>query len=455
MDFASLFAAPPGHDEGESAGQTSDPPALTMPSQPRKRALQEIPGVGKSQKRGRKLWGSYDSEASNYCMVPFNYEQKEQDFLEELNQYRQTKEAEMKSTKTICASNKLQFAAEEHMPHGRRKDKQNVQQKCGALSQNKGRATVPIKGGAHLMRGRGCTNRGGSWTNKNKSASANCSSGLMNRDDGSFKGGRRQPKPEGKLSKNALPKNQSSEPVQKGKPFMTQEFKELNSLEIGGRLICKHFLRGRCIKGDDCHFEHTFEGVKKNELCKFYVQGCCSKENCIYMHSTFPCKFFHLGRKCLLGESCKFSHEPLTELTRGLLEKVEEEMRKETMKLTNTEEPKIKEEQKPLEDIRLNFYNSIKEPEPVCQFGGTASCEGNSNMSDQPPTTGALNSVETTKLAPETPTSLTMSTSLYIRGSAMTNSSDNSESGSSVLRGLFLRLSPCSFEEDPDTANVC
>ena len=36
----------------------------------------------------------------------------------------------------------------------------------------------------------------------------------------------------------------------------------------------------------------------------------------------YPCKFFHTGNYCFSGSSCRFSHEPLTEETQGLLDKV-------------------------------------------------------------------------------------------------------------------------------------
>ncbi|XP_038873157.1 zinc finger CCCH domain-containing protein 4-like [Salvelinus namaycush] len=76
---------------------------------------------------------------------------------------------------------------------------------------------------------------------------------------------------------------------------MTKEFKDQNGLEIDGRLICRHFLRGKCIKGDDCQLEHALDvNYSINKVCKFYVQESCSKgESCIYMHKSFPCKFFH------------------------------------------------------------------------------------------------------------------------------------------------------------------
>lgn len=75
-------------------------------------------------------------------------------------------------------------------------------------------------------------------------------------------------------------------------------------------VICHFFVEGRCQKGDKCTFLHKTE--KKLELCKFYQGGFCSKgDKCTYMHGEFPCKFYHHLKKCLHGEKCRFSHEPI------------------------------------------------------------------------------------------------------------------------------------------------
>ena len=57
------------------------------------------------------------------------------------------------------------------------------------------------------------------------------------------------------------------------------------------------------------------------ELCKFYLlERCAKKEKCLYLHKGFPCKYFHTGHKCLdTAETCKFSHDHLTDVTRNIL----------------------------------------------------------------------------------------------------------------------------------------
>uniref|UniRef100_A0A1A7Y6C9 C3H1-type domain-containing protein n=1 Tax=Iconisemion striatum TaxID=60296 RepID=A0A1A7Y6C9_9TELE len=106
--------------------------------------------------------------------------------------------------------------------------------------------------------------------------------------------------------------------------FMTQEFMDQNALLVDGRLLCRHFLYGRCVKAEECQLEHV-QGYNDliKEGCKFYIQGFCLKgESCPYMHKSFPCKFFHRKRKCLHEENCKFSHDPLNDVTEKLLDEV-------------------------------------------------------------------------------------------------------------------------------------
>ncbi|KAK7930750.1 hypothetical protein WMY93_007145 [Mugilogobius chulae] len=171
--------------------------------------------------------------------------------------------------------------------------------------------------------------------------------------------------------RNARTRNQRQryEDRQPRKPFMTQEFKEQHSLEVDGRFICIHFLRGQCIKGEGCQFEHieSYNGLIK-KACKFYIQGFCLKgTNCPYLHETFPCKFFHTKGRCR-RESCMFSHDPLTDLTKKLLDDFierEEELKKKAEEETQSQTENVTEsvEEKTTVEIaiptdRLSFYQS-------------------------------------------------------------------------------------------------
>ncbi|XP_063740401.1 zinc finger CCCH domain-containing protein 6-like isoform X2 [Eleginops maclovinus] len=167
--------------------------------------------------------------------------------------------------------------------------------------------------------------------------------------------------------------NKQEDHVQRPR-FMTDEFKDHNGVLVNGRLVCRHFLFGRCIKGDTCQLEHIqgYNDVVK-EVCKFYVQGSCTKgESCPYMHKSFPCKFFHRRGRCSQEEQCRFSHEPLNDITTKLLDKAlqkENDLREQTKKseqetLGPTEDSEIIEAEGtpdiPLQPLKLFFYNSVE-----------------------------------------------------------------------------------------------
>ncbi|XP_019766798.1 protein suppressor of sable isoform X3 [Dendroctonus ponderosae] len=84
--------------------------------------------------------------------------------------------------------------------------------------------------------------------------------------------------------------------------------------------VCVFYMQGKCQK-NDCPYSHEVSPPMKLELCKFYLMDCCAKgENCSYMHSEFPCKFYHTGLACSEGKDCKFAHgQPLSEGLKQIL----------------------------------------------------------------------------------------------------------------------------------------
>ncbi|XP_043851974.1 zinc finger CCCH domain-containing protein 8-like [Dromiciops gliroides] len=110
-------------------------------------------------------------------------------------------------------------------------------------------------------------------------------------------------------------------PAAQERPPVSQEFIEKNTVTLGSQRVCKYFLAGRCVRGEQCRLDHAAQGLKFQQLCKFYVQGYCTRgELCRFLHQEFPCKFFHTGAKCYQGDHCGFSHAPLTPETEGLLQ---------------------------------------------------------------------------------------------------------------------------------------
>lgn len=89
-------------------------------------------------------------------------------------------------------------------------------------------------------------------------------------------------------------------------------------------VICAYFMQGKCQKSaDQCNFSHDAVPPRKMELCKFWMMECCAKkEKCIYLHNDFPCKYFHTGLVCRMADNCKFSHNPLSDVTKQVLLKV-------------------------------------------------------------------------------------------------------------------------------------
>ena len=89
--------------------------------------------------------------------------------------------------------------------------------------------------------------------------------------------------------------------------------------------VCKLFMQGKCPKSPtSCLYSHDADPPKIMELCKFYLfERCAKRDKCLYLHKGFPCKYYHTGTRCLdTAETCKFSHEPLTEELRIILLKV-------------------------------------------------------------------------------------------------------------------------------------
>ncbi|XP_051503784.1 zinc finger CCCH domain-containing protein 6 [Myxocyprinus asiaticus] len=251
---------------------------------------------------------------SDYSEEKYDYAEEEDNFSEELSNYKHAKES---------SGHGKAGPPKEQAKRPIMKGQQRQQQFGGQRG-----------------RGRGAAGRGRGLPNKNKKPKGkNWGRG---RGRGGEQGG-------GDMESRGQPS------FQKKRPIMSQEFINQHTVEHNGRHICKYFIEGRCIKGDQCKFEHdNVVPEKKKELCKFYVQGYCTKGDiCIYMHNEYPCKFFHTGAKCYQGDNCKFSHEPLTDVTKELLDKI-----------LNTEEENVNEDVLELEDLRKHGIAPLPKPPP-------------------------------------------------------------------------------------------
>ena len=63
------------------------------------------------------------------------------------------------------------------------------------------------------------------------------------------------------------------------------QYKHTKNTERDKSVVCKHWLRGLCKKGDSCEFLHVFN-MKKMPECWFYSKygECCNGDECMYLH---------------------------------------------------------------------------------------------------------------------------------------------------------------------------
>ncbi|XP_056251330.1 zinc finger CCCH domain-containing protein 6 [Seriola aureovittata] len=273
-------------------------------------------GHGNSQKSPPHKSSDFD-KYSDYSDDKYDYDEEEDDYDDDMSEYQQAKDS------TSPGQGKGRHPKDQMKRGGMRGMKQ---QQFG--QRGRGRGSGP-------GRGRGMLNKNKKMKGKMWGGRGRGRGGDQGMEDMALEG-----------------KNTG---FQKKRPIMSKEFINQHTVEHNGRYICKYFLEGRCIKGEQCKFEHELVVPdKKKELCKFYLQGYCSKgDNCIYMHNEYPCKFFHTGAKCYQGDNCKFSHEALTDVTKELLDKI-----------INTEEENAREDELELEDLRKQGIAPLPKPPP-------------------------------------------------------------------------------------------
>ena len=78
------------------------------------------------------------------------------------------------------------------------------------------------------------------------------------------------------------------------------------------KVVCKHWLRGLCKKGDDCDFLHQLDRDRMPECWFFSNFGECSNKDCIFLHlrpedKVHECPWFARGF-CKHGPRCRNRH---------------------------------------------------------------------------------------------------------------------------------------------------
>ena len=123
----------------------------------------------------------------------------------------------------------------------------------------------------------------------------------------------------------------------------------------GGRhtVVCKHWLRDLCMKGDKCDFLHQYDLARMPECLQWSRFGKCGDQECDFRHDTerMECQKYKFGF-CKLGSQCKMRHDKhsraylpeimpdwfLKELMPNIFDFVPR-LPEEAVRVTQTEEP--------------------------------------------------------------------------------------------------------------------
>ncbi|KAI0501353.1 hypothetical protein KFK09_016298 [Dendrobium nobile] len=79
------------------------------------------------------------------------------------------------------------------------------------------------------------------------------------------------------------------------------------------RTVCRHWLRGLCMKGASCGFLHQYD-KEKMPVCRFFRNfGECREKDCLYKHTIEEIKECHMYMMgfCPNGPGCRFKHSKL------------------------------------------------------------------------------------------------------------------------------------------------
>ncbi|CAE7285827.1 CPSF30 [Symbiodinium natans] len=86
------------------------------------------------------------------------------------------------------------------------------------------------------------------------------------------------------------------------------------ALNRGSRTVCRHWLRGLCMKGDKCDYLHQFDLNRMPECLFFLKTGKCYDRDCLFKHVAASerqeCPRYRMGF-CKMGPLCRMSHERL------------------------------------------------------------------------------------------------------------------------------------------------
>lgn len=77
--------------------------------------------------------------------------------------------------------------------------------------------------------------------------------------------------------------------------------------------VCRHWLRGLCMKGEACGFLHQYD-KSRMPICRFFrLYGECREQDCVYKHTNEDikeCNMYKFGF-CPNGLDCRYRHAKL------------------------------------------------------------------------------------------------------------------------------------------------
>ncbi|KVH97372.1 Zinc finger, CCCH-type [Cynara cardunculus var. scolymus] len=77
--------------------------------------------------------------------------------------------------------------------------------------------------------------------------------------------------------------------------------------------VCRHWLRGLCMKGEACGFLHQYD-KSRMPICRFFrLYGECREQDCVYKHTNEDikeCNMYKFGF-CPNGPDCRYRHAKL------------------------------------------------------------------------------------------------------------------------------------------------
>lgn len=120
---------------------------------------------------------------------------------------------------------------------------------------------------------------------------------------------------ESKFNRPLCPDFRESETCPRGLACPDRHFRPPSERTGTKNLICKHYQRGLCKKGDMCEFAHTFN-LRDERECKDYSRYgvCAAGDDCTYLHihptsdlRRAACTHYARGF-CPLGNMCAMRH---------------------------------------------------------------------------------------------------------------------------------------------------